>query len=239
MFGHRAAGLDDHRTFEAPEGRSDDIREYEMLLRLDFDTAADLSWGTNALYVVIHRDDLAAGQLDRAVVTVASYLLGSPHTRARLEGARARIGSLAGHGAHCQRFFVSSTDTHVHVVGRRRIEAAAPHEQESTTCSRRATIAQTPQSSGASSRWSRSNRPTLPAEEDEVVVGTCANWALSSRSACAGRASIRIGLATLPGGRAHLRRLRGAVRWLLGAFRHEASSPVVAIRRRSGRPLCT
>jgi hypothetical protein len=75
MFGHRPAGLDEHHGFVAPEGRSDDIRDYEMILEIDFDAAADLSWGTNTLYVVAHRDDLAEGRLDRAVVTGAGYLL--------------------------------------------------------------------------------------------------------------------------------------------------------------------
>jgi hypothetical protein len=70
--GHRSGGLDEHYGFTPPVGRSSDIREYEMLLRLNFDNAAGFAWGTNWIYVIIHRDDLAAGRLDRAVVTGAN-----------------------------------------------------------------------------------------------------------------------------------------------------------------------
>lgn len=73
LFGHRSAGLDEHYGFEPASGRSDDISEYEMLLRLTFDNDAGFAWGTNWVYVILHRDDLAGGRLDRAVVTGANY----------------------------------------------------------------------------------------------------------------------------------------------------------------------
>ncbi|MBX3188631.1 MAG: DUF1963 domain-containing protein [Labilithrix sp.] len=73
LFGHRSAGLDDHYGFEPPRGRTNDVTEYEMLLRITFDNAAGFSWGTNWTYVLVHRDDLAEGRLERAVVTGANY----------------------------------------------------------------------------------------------------------------------------------------------------------------------
>ncbi|MFT3926372.1 MAG: DUF1963 domain-containing protein [Myxococcales bacterium] len=72
LFGHRSAGLDEHYGFEPAAGRSSDIREYEMLLRISFDNPAGFHFGSNVLYVIIHRDDLAEGKLERAVVTGAN-----------------------------------------------------------------------------------------------------------------------------------------------------------------------
>jgi hypothetical protein len=39
---------------------------------VDYDHQAGFAWGTNWLYVVIHRDDLARGALENAVVTGAN-----------------------------------------------------------------------------------------------------------------------------------------------------------------------
>jgi hypothetical protein len=73
ILGHRSSGLDEHYGFEPPPGRSRTIEEYEMLWRITFDNAAGFAWGTNWVYVIVHRDDLRAGRLDRAVVTGANY----------------------------------------------------------------------------------------------------------------------------------------------------------------------
>jgi hypothetical protein len=73
IAGHRPAGLDEHYGFEPAPGRSDDIEEYELLWSITFDNVADFAWGSNMVYVIIHRDDLAEARLDRAVVTGANY----------------------------------------------------------------------------------------------------------------------------------------------------------------------
>jgi uncharacterized protein DUF1963 len=65
LGGHRTWMLE-HSVFRPPEGYSKHIREYELLLRLPFDNEAGFAWGSNVAYVVIHRDDLAAGRLGRA-----------------------------------------------------------------------------------------------------------------------------------------------------------------------------
>ncbi|WP_434346822.1 hypothetical protein ACN6A1_36860 [Myxococcus virescens] len=41
-------------------------------MRIDFDNASGFHWGTNQGYVLIHPEDLAANQLERAVVTWAN-----------------------------------------------------------------------------------------------------------------------------------------------------------------------
>ena len=71
--GNRSAGLDNHYGFAPQPGRSSDIRDYEMLLRITFDNDADFAFGTNCLYVIIHHRDLADGRLDQAVATGANY----------------------------------------------------------------------------------------------------------------------------------------------------------------------
>jgi hypothetical protein len=42
------------------------------ITRLTYDHAADFHWGSNCLYVLIHRDDLHAQRLDRSVVRLAN-----------------------------------------------------------------------------------------------------------------------------------------------------------------------
>jgi hypothetical protein len=69
LMGHANEVLNEHYGLEPVAGRSDDIREYRLLWRITFDNAADFAWGTNWLYVVIHKDDLARGALENAIVT--------------------------------------------------------------------------------------------------------------------------------------------------------------------------
>jgi len=64
--------LNEHYGLKPVAGRSDSIRDYALLWRIDFDNAAGFAWGTNWLYVVIHKDDLARGALENAVVTGAN-----------------------------------------------------------------------------------------------------------------------------------------------------------------------
>jgi hypothetical protein len=72
MLGHKTGGLDDHYGFTPPDGCSEDIAEYALLLRLTFDNEADFGWGTNWIYLLVPRADLAAGDLSRVVVTGAN-----------------------------------------------------------------------------------------------------------------------------------------------------------------------
>lgn len=72
MLGHKSEGLDDHHGFTAPPGCSEDIAEYECLLRLTYDNAAGFAWGTNSVYVLVPAEDLARGDLGRLVVTRAN-----------------------------------------------------------------------------------------------------------------------------------------------------------------------
>jgi hypothetical protein len=73
ILGHPSSGLDEHYGFEPPPGRAPTIEDYEMLWRITYDNTAGFAWGTNWVYVIIHRDDLAAARLERAVVTAANY----------------------------------------------------------------------------------------------------------------------------------------------------------------------
>jgi hypothetical protein len=65
LGGYRTSVLEED-TFRPPDGYPPDIREYELLLRLPFDNTAGFGWGSNVPYILIHRDDLAAGRLERA-----------------------------------------------------------------------------------------------------------------------------------------------------------------------------
>lgn len=72
LLGHPNEALNEHYGFTRAPERSASIREYELLWRIDFDNRAGFAWGTNWLYIVIHRDDLARGALENAVVTAAN-----------------------------------------------------------------------------------------------------------------------------------------------------------------------
>lgn len=73
ILGHRSGGLDEPYGLVPPEGGSYDIDAYEMLMRISFDRAADLRLGSNVFYVIVLREDLEAGRLERAVVTNAIW----------------------------------------------------------------------------------------------------------------------------------------------------------------------
>jgi hypothetical protein len=68
LLGHPAAGC--YELSDLPRGS---LSEFEMLLRIDFDNAASFDWGSNVVYVLIHRDDLRTGKLERAFLTAANY----------------------------------------------------------------------------------------------------------------------------------------------------------------------
>ncbi len=72
MLGHKPSALDEHYGWCPPTGCSDDIASYECLLRLIFDNAAGFSWGSNAIYLLVPREDLARADLSRIVVTAAN-----------------------------------------------------------------------------------------------------------------------------------------------------------------------
>jgi hypothetical protein len=72
LLGHKSSGLDEHYGFAPPDGCTDDIASYDSLLRLTFDNNAGFSWGTNWVYLIVPREDLARGDLRRVVVTGAN-----------------------------------------------------------------------------------------------------------------------------------------------------------------------
>lgn len=72
LFGHTSEALNDHYGLTPVAGRSDSIRDYALIWRIDCDPPAGISWGTNWLYVLIHRDDLASGAFENAIVTGAN-----------------------------------------------------------------------------------------------------------------------------------------------------------------------
>ena len=72
LFGHADRALDEHYGLKAARGRSTDIRDYALVWRIDADHPAGFHWGTNWLYVVIHKDDLARGAFEHAIVTGAN-----------------------------------------------------------------------------------------------------------------------------------------------------------------------
>ena len=59
-------------SFQPPRGRTDDLSQYESLLRLTFDRAADFSWGSNWIYLLIHPEDLRAGHLEQTGVALGN-----------------------------------------------------------------------------------------------------------------------------------------------------------------------
>lgn len=73
LLGWPAGGLDEHYGFTPPPGHSENISEYEMLLRLTYDNEADFGWGTNWVYILVPKEGLAAGDLSGVVVTGANY----------------------------------------------------------------------------------------------------------------------------------------------------------------------
>lgn len=72
ILGWPSGGLDEHYGFEAPSGYSDDISDYEMLLRLTFDNIAGFAWGTNWVYLLVPKIDLERGDLSHIVATGAN-----------------------------------------------------------------------------------------------------------------------------------------------------------------------
>jgi len=50
----------------------DDLAAYACLLRLPFDNTAGFHWGSNCVYVIVPRDEIARGDLHRAVAVVAN-----------------------------------------------------------------------------------------------------------------------------------------------------------------------
>jgi hypothetical protein len=72
LFGHANEALNDHYGLMSISGRGNSIRDYALIWRIDYDNPAGFSWGTNLLYVVIHRDDLARGSFENAIVIGAN-----------------------------------------------------------------------------------------------------------------------------------------------------------------------
>lgn len=73
LGGHRTSVLNEDEDLPVPPGYSKDPRDYELLLWITYDNTADFGWGSNVAYVLIHRDDLAAGRLERAFDAPQNY----------------------------------------------------------------------------------------------------------------------------------------------------------------------
>jgi hypothetical protein len=65
FLGHKSSGLDEPYT---PE----DFSEHELLWRITFDNEAGFAWGTNWIYLLVPRADLARGDLSRVIFTGAN-----------------------------------------------------------------------------------------------------------------------------------------------------------------------
>ena len=72
LFGHANEALNEHYGLTPAPGRSAAIRDYALVWRIDADSPAGFHWGTNWLYVVIHKDDLGRGAFEHAIVTGAN-----------------------------------------------------------------------------------------------------------------------------------------------------------------------
>ncbi|MCC6751894.1 MAG: DUF1963 domain-containing protein [Deltaproteobacteria bacterium] len=72
ILGWPSGGLDEPYGFDPPPDCSGDASDYEMLVRLTFDNAAGFSWGTNWIYLLVPKNDLARGDLSRVLVTGAN-----------------------------------------------------------------------------------------------------------------------------------------------------------------------
>jgi hypothetical protein len=70
LFGHANEVLNEY--FDPAPGSHASVREHELVWRIDFDNAAGFAWGTNWLYFLIHRDDLARGALERSCFVCAN-----------------------------------------------------------------------------------------------------------------------------------------------------------------------
>jgi len=73
LFGHRAAGLDEHYGIETGPGLSPDIGDYEQVFRLTYDNQADFGIGTNWFHVMTPVRDYERGDLSNAIVVGANY----------------------------------------------------------------------------------------------------------------------------------------------------------------------
>jgi hypothetical protein len=72
LLGHKSSGLDEPSNFKPVRGAPQAIADYEQLLCITYDNTADFGWGTNWLYLLVPREDLARGDLSRIVVTGAN-----------------------------------------------------------------------------------------------------------------------------------------------------------------------
>ena len=71
LLGCTSGGLEEAYNFTPPKGASAKLEDYQQILRLTFDHAAQFDWGTNWNYVLAPREDFERGDLSRIVVTSA------------------------------------------------------------------------------------------------------------------------------------------------------------------------
>lgn len=71
LFGHTDEILNEFFDVERAR-RGSRPEDYVQVWRITFDNEAGFSWGTNWLYVLLHRDHLATGDFAKAIVMVAN-----------------------------------------------------------------------------------------------------------------------------------------------------------------------
>lgn len=72
LLGHKSSGLDEAHMFASPSDDTNNIADYECLLRLTLDVEAGFDWGTNWIYLLVNRKDLLRGDLSQVVSAVAN-----------------------------------------------------------------------------------------------------------------------------------------------------------------------
>lgn len=72
LFGHRTAGLEIAEGLGGERGVVERVREHEVIMRLVADREADFAWGGKTMYVLIDKDDLNRGRMERALVVTSA-----------------------------------------------------------------------------------------------------------------------------------------------------------------------
>jgi hypothetical protein len=72
LFGHTWSTLNEHYGFTPKVGRSNNIKDYQMIWRISWDNQSGMGFGTNWYYVIIHKQDLEHGQFENSIVTAAN-----------------------------------------------------------------------------------------------------------------------------------------------------------------------
>lgn len=72
LFGHRTPGAELAEGLGGERGIADRLHQFEVIMRLVADREADFAWAGKTMYVMIDRDDLARGRMERAFVVASA-----------------------------------------------------------------------------------------------------------------------------------------------------------------------